>query len=133
MKKKEMNLLVADKLAEVVSKISDYEKNEGGKWSENTCKTQIQQRKVYKDFLLIISELLENVEATEVKMDSKILDRFKSLTTLTEARQTSSIVINDGDLLVVVLKKYSDRKFEAITKAADKAGLTLVGNKFIKK
>lgn len=132
MKKVEMGLLVSDKLAEVVGKIAEFEKNEGNRWSENTCKTQIQQRKVVKDYLLIISELLENIENNEVKMDAKVLDRFKSLTTLTEARQSASIIIKDGDLLVVVLKKYSDRKFEALMKAAEKAGLKLDGNKFVK-
>lgn len=133
MKNIEMKTLVADKLAEVTLKIAEFQKNEGNKWSENTCKTQIQQRKVIQSYLLVVSELLGNIESNkEVKMDVKVLDKFKSLTTLTEARQSAPIVIKEGDLLVVVLKKYSDRKFEAIAKAAEKAGLKLNGNKFVK-
>lgn len=133
MKKVEMKVLVADKLNEVVSKIAEFQKNEGGKWSDNTCRTQIQQRKVIQNYLLIISDLLENIEADEVKMAEKVTEKFKSLTTLTEARQNASVVINEGDLLVVVLKKYSDKKFEVILKAAEKAGLTLDNNKFVRK
>lgn len=132
MKAIEMKTLVNDKLAEVTLKIAEFQKNEGGKWSENTCKTQVQQRRTIQSYLLVISDLLENIGAGEVKMEPKVLDKFKSLTTLTEARQCSPIVIKEGDLLVVVLKKYSDRKFEAIVKAAEKAGLTLAGTKFVK-
>lgn len=133
MKKVKMKVLVADKLAEVVSKIAEFQKNEGGKWSDNTCRTQIQQRKTIQSYLLIISDLLENIEKDEVSMEPKMVDKFKSLVTLTEARQNSSVVINEGDLLVVVLKKYSDKKFEVIMKAAEKAGLTLDNNKFVRK
>lgn len=127
-----MSVLIQDKLAEVTQKIAEFQANEGGKWSENTVKTQVQQRKTIQSYLLVMSELLSNIEAKEVKMETAILDKFKRLTTLTEARAAAPIVIKEGDSLLNVMKKYSDRKFESIAKAADKAGLKLNGNKFVK-
>ena len=131
MNKKEAIRLCQERINEVKQAIAVLKTSD-----KKSASTQLYQKRKEIKSLTVISELLSLITSDEVKLKSN--DDFISLTNLSSERKVyEAVVINEGDALLDILKKYADRKdiYNKVMNAAEKNGLVLDAstNTFIKR
>lgn len=131
MNKKEAIRLCQERINEVKQAVAILKTSD-----KKSASTQLYQKRKEIKSLTVISELLSLITSDEVKLKSN--DDFISLTNLSAERKVyEAVVINEGDALLDILKKYADRKdiYNKVMNAAEKNGLVLDAstNKFIKR
>ncbi len=111
--------LIDEKLTELKTVIATTKTSDS--ISKNTRSTKLYALSRERRVLHLIRSLLEN---NDIKLSADDMNTFVLLTTLASERSTqSSIEINEGDKILDVLQKYSDRKAVNIMKAAERKGL----------
>ena len=111
--------LIDEKLDELKKSIAETKTSES--ISKNTRGTKLYALGRERRVLHLIRSLLEN---NDIKLGADDMNTFVLLTTLASERAIqSSIEINEGDKILDVLQKYSDRKAVNIMKAAERKGL----------
>lgn len=128
MKKEQAIKLCGEKINELKAIIAALKTNET--LSKATRGTQLYARGRERRVLHLISALCELVGAAgqEIKLSEEDMNTFVLITTLASERvQREQVVVNKGDTLVALLKKYENKKdvYNKITKAATSAGLTM--------
>ena len=131
MNKKEAIRLCQERINEVKQSIAVLKTSD-----KKSASTQLYQKRKEIKSLTVISELLSLITSDEVKLKSN--DDFISLTNLSAERKVyEAVVINEGDAMLDILKKYADRKdiYNKVMNAAEKNGLVLDAstNTFIKR
>lgn len=124
MKKEQAIKLCGEKINELKATIASLKTNET--LSKATRGTQLYARGRERRVLHLISALCEQL--SEIKLSEEDMNTFVLITTLASERvQHEQVVINKGDTLVALLKKYENKKdvYNKITKAATAAGLTM--------
>ena len=120
-----MSALVATKVAELESKLDTLLNDP--KLSDNTKKTQKQQRSTMIHIYKLFETVLEQCGVDEFDFSEEETKWFKSMTTLSEERDMCIVKVQKGDTLMGLIAKYPNAKdiVNKIKKACDKAGLTL--------
>lgn len=131
MNKKEAIRLCQERINEVKQAVAVLKTSD-----KKSASTQLYQKRKEIKSLTVISELLSLLTNDEVKLKSN--DDFISLTNLSAERKVyEAVVINEGDALLDILKKYADRKdiYNKVMNAAEKNGLVLDAstNKFVRR
>lgn len=131
MNKKEAIRLCQERINEVKQAVAVLKTSD-----KKSASTQLYQKRKEIKSLTVISELLSLITSDEVKLKSN--DDFISLTNLSAERKVyEAVVVNEGDALLDILKKYADRKdiYNKVMNAAEKNGLVLDAstNTFIKR
>ena len=111
--------LIDEKLAEMKATIESTKRNDA--ISKNTRSTKLYALGRERRVLHLIRAL---VEKADVKLSPEDNDTFVLLTTLASERAVQvTIEINEGDKILDILQKYSDRKAVNIMKAAERRDL----------
>lgn len=131
MNKKEAIRLCQERINEVKQAVTVLKTSD-----KKSASTQLYQKRKEIKSLTVISELLSLITTDEIKLKSN--DDFISLTNLSAERKVyEAVVINEGDALLDILKKYTDRKdiYNKVMNAAEKNGLILdaSSNKFVRR
>lgn len=131
MNKKEAIRLCQERINEVKQAVTVLKTSD-----KKSASTQLYQKRKEIKSLTVISELLSLITTDEIKLKSN--DDFISLTNLSAERKVyEAVVINEGDALLDILKKYADRKdiYNKVMNAAEKNGLILdaSSNKFVRR
>ena len=114
--------LVDEKLIDLKKEIADMKVN--GSISKNTRGTQLYKLGRERRVLHLIGSLLTE----DVKLSDEDNDTLLLITTLASERVVrQAIEVNEGDVIMDLLQKYSDRKnvYEKIRKACDEKGLVM--------
>lgn len=116
--------LIDEKLNELKSVIAETKTADN--ISKNTRSTKLYALGRDRRVLHLIRTLME--ANPDIKLDSADSDTFVLITTLAAERTVqSSVVVNEGDLILDLLQKYADKKDIAtkLNKACEKAGLKM--------
>lgn len=116
--------LIDEKLNELKSVIAETKTSDI--ISKNTRSTKLYALGRDRRVLHLIRTLME--ANPDIKLDAADSDTFVLITTLAAERTVqSSVVVNEGDLILDLLQKYADKKDIAtkLNKACEKAGLKL--------
>ena len=105
--------------------------------SKKTRGTQLYGRSKERRILHLLSSVINQVSGESIKLTEDDMDTFVLITTLsTERVKPTQVVVNEGDMLLDLLKKYADVKkvYDKIMKACEAGDLKLDNNtgKFIK-
>lgn len=112
--------LIDEKLNELKSVIASTKTNDG--ISKNTRSTKLYALGRERRVLHLIRSLYEKNQ--DIKLSKDDMDTLVLITTLVSERTVqSSIEISEGDKILEVLQKYSDRKAANIMKAAERKNL----------
>ena len=116
--------LIDDKLNELKTVIAETKTSDV--ISKNTRSTKLYALGRDRRVLHLIRTLME--ANPDIKLDTADSDTFVLITTLAAERTVqSSVVVNEGDLILDLLQKYADKKDIAtkLNKACEKAGLKM--------
>lgn len=116
--------LIDDKLNELKTVIAETKTSDT--ISKNTRSTKLYALGRDRRVLHLIRTLME--ANPDIKLDAADSDTFVLITTLAAERSVqSSVVVNEGDLILDLLQKYADKKDIAtkLNKACEKAGLKM--------
>lgn len=116
--------LIDDKLNELKTVIAETKTSDA--ISKNTRSTKLYALGRDRRVLHLIRTLME--ANPDIKLDAADSDIFVLITTLAAERSVqSSVVVNEGDLILDLLQKYADKKDIAtkLNKACEKAGLKM--------
>lgn len=116
--------LIDDKLNELKTVIAETKTSDA--ISKNTRSTKLYALGRDRRVLHLIRTLME--ANPDIKLDAADSDTFVLITTLAAERTVqSSVVVNEGDLILDLLQKYADKKDIAtkLNKACEKAGLKM--------
>lgn len=116
--------LIDDKLNELKTVIAKTKTSDAV--SKNTRSTKLYALGRDRRVLHLIRTLVE--ANPDIKLDAADSDTFVLITTLAAERSVqSSVVVNEGDLILDLLQKYADKKdiSTKLSKACEKAGLKL--------
>lgn len=116
--------LIDDKLNELKTVIAETKTSDA--ISKNTRSTKLYALGRDRRVLHLIRTLME--ANPDIKLDAADSDTFVLITTLAAERSVqSSVVVNEGDLILDLLQKYADKKDIAtkLNKACEKAGLKM--------
>lgn len=114
--------LVDEKLNELKSTIATTKTSDA--ISKNTRSTKLYALGRERRVLHLIRSLLE--ANPDIKLSKDDADTFVLITTLASERTIQqAIVIKEGDKILEIMQRYSERKGDAIKKAAEKAGLKM--------
>ena len=116
--------LIDDKLNELKTVIAETKTSDA--ISKNTRSTKLYALGRDRRVLHLIRTLME--ANPDIKLDAADSDTFVLITTLAAERTVqSSVVVNEGDLILDLLQKYADKKdiSNKLNKACEKAGLKL--------
>lgn len=116
--------LIDDKLNELKTVIAETKTSDA--ISKNTRSTKLYALGRDRRVLHLIRTLME--ANPDIKLDAADSDTFVLITTLAAERTVqSSVVVNEGDLILDLLQKYADKKdiSSKLNKACEKAGLKM--------
>lgn len=116
--------LCEEKIRDLKSQIATMKTNEAV--SKNTRGTQLYKLGRERRVLHLINALLTQIE--NVKLSEDDMDTFVLITTLAGERAVrSSVEVHEGDSILELLQKYSDKKDiqEKLKKACEKANLVM--------
>lgn len=116
--------LIDDKLNELKTVIAETKTSDT--ISKNTRSTKLYALGRDRRVLHLIRTLME--ANPDIKLDTADSDTFVLITTLAAERTVqSSVIVNEGDLILDLLQKYADKKdiSNKLNKACEKAGLKL--------
>lgn len=116
--------LIDDKLNELKTVIAETKTSDA--ISKNTRSTKLYALGRDRRVLHLIRTLME--ANPDIKLDAADSDTFVLITTLAAERTVqSSVVVNEGDLILDLLQKYADKKdiSNKLNKACEKAGLKM--------
>lgn len=116
--------MVEEKIADLKSAIAAMKTNES--ISKNTRGTQLYKLGRERRVLHLINALLTQIE--DVKLSEDDMDTFVLITTLASERtERTSIEVKEGDSILELLQKYSDKKDiqKKLQNACEKVGLVM--------
>ena len=121
-----------NKSNELLDKIVEMEKNVN--LSENTVRTQKQQKSHEAHNLLIIKQLCVFLRDDyfrgngDFELPGDLGKWFESTTMLTETRKKGSIVFKDGDDLLKIMDEHPNVNYAKLKKMIEEQGFTLDGH-----
>ena len=132
MKKNDAIKLIDERIDELKTTIAELKTSTA--ISKSTRGTQLYARGKERRVLELIRELCSQLDT--VKLSESTMNTFTLITTLsTERVKRATVEVNEGDLVITLLKKYENVKnvYNKIMSAAEKNGLTLSADgKFVK-
>ena len=108
MNKSQSTKLIDEKIAELTTTIATLKTNDT--LAKSTRGTQLYARGRERRVLQLVKELI-NAMPAETKLSEKAMDTFVLITTLASERtRCDAVEVKEGDKLMDLLNKYSDRK-----------------------
>ena len=120
--------LCNERIAELKSAVEELKTSD-----KKSASTQLYNKRKELKSLRLIAELISMLPKDEFKLTDE--EAFIQLTTLsTERVHYDAVVVKEGDKLLTVLQAYKERKdiYNKVMSAAEKAGLKLEGDTFVK-
>lgn len=132
MKKNDAIKLIDERIVELKTVIAELKTSTA--ISKSTRGTQLYARGKERRVLELIRELCSHL--TDIKLSESTMNTFTLITTLnTERVKRTTVEVNEGDLVITLLKKYENVKnvYNKIMSAAEKNGLVLgTDGKFVR-
>lgn len=132
MKKNDAIKLIDERIVELKTVIAELKTSTA--ISKSTRGTQLYARGKERRVLELIRELCSQL--TNIKLSESTMNTFTLITTLnTERAKRTAVEVNEGDLVITLLKKYENVKnvYNKIMSAAEKNGLILsTDGKFVR-